>query len=101
MAQAAYGLWEQGEYRLNPFVRWEYYDLGSRYSGTTPVIPTGSIPLGPSPGDYGLWPQNRDRVWTVGANFYVTPHVVFKADYQWFDINTQFKRFDLGLGLNF
>ncbi|MGH8139211.1 MAG: porin [Steroidobacteraceae bacterium] len=99
--QAAYGAWEHGDYRLNPFVRWEYYNLGSEYSGTTLMIPTGNVPLSDSPGDFGLWPQNHDRVWTVGANFYVTPHVVFKADYQWFDVNGDFNRFDLGLGLNF
>ncbi len=99
--QAAYGAWEYGDYRLNPFVRWEYFDLGSQYSGTVPMIPTGSVPLSDSPGDFGLWPQNHDRVWTTGVNFYVTPHVVFKADYQWFDVNKAFNRFDLGLGLNF
>jgi len=99
--QAAYGAWEYGDYRLNPFVRWEYYDLGSEYSGTVPIIPTGTVPLSSSPGDFGLWPQNHDRVWTTGVNFYVTPHVVFKADYQWFDVNKAFNRFDLGLGLNF
>jgi hypothetical protein len=99
--QAAYGAWEYGDYRLNPFVRWEYYDMGSQYAGTVPMIPTGRIPLSNSPGDFGLWPQNHDRVWTTGVNFYVTPHVVFKADYQWFDVNEAFNRFDLGLGLNF
>ncbi|MFL6605922.1 MAG: porin [Steroidobacteraceae bacterium] len=99
--QAAYGAWEYGDYRLNPFVRWEYYDMGSQYSGALPMIPTGSVPLSDSPGDFGLWPQNRDRVWTTGVNFYVTPHVVFKADYQWFDVNKAFNRLDLGLGLNF
>ena len=66
-----------------------------------PLIPTGREPLSDSPGDFGLWPQNHDRVWTTGVNFYVTPHVVFKADYQWFDINKAFNRLDLGLGLNF
>jgi Phosphate-selective porin O and P len=101
-AQAAYGLWEHGDYRLAPFVRWETYDMGSRYAGTTgPVVPTGLVPLSSTPGDYGYWPSNHDRVWTVGANFYTTPHVVLKADYQWFDVNSDFNRFDLGLGLNF
>lgn len=99
--QAAYGAWEHGDYRLNPFVRWEYYDMGSQYSGSLPQIPAGTVPLSDSPGDFGLWPRNRDRVWTAGVNFYVTPHVVFKADYQWFDINKAFNRLDLGLGLNF
>jgi hypothetical protein len=100
--QGAYTVWEQNEYRLAPFVRWERYDMGSRYEGTSgPVIPTGLVPLSANPGDYGYWPINRDRVWTVGANFYTTPHVVFKVDYQWFELNSDFSRFDLGLGLAF
>jgi hypothetical protein len=101
-AQAAYGLWEHGEYRLAPFFRWERYTMGSKYEGTAgPVVPAGLLPIAATPGDYGYWPQNHDRVWTVGANFYTTPHVVFKVDYQWFDVNSDFSRFDLGLGLNF
>jgi hypothetical protein len=101
-AQAAYGLWERGDYRLAPFVRWERYNMGSRYAGTAgPVTPTGLVPLSGTPGDVGYWPRNQDRVWSVGANFYTTPHVVFKADYQWFNLNADFNRFDLGLGLNF
>ena len=101
-AQAAYGLWEHGDYRLAPFVRWERYNMGARYAGIAgPATPTGLIPLSGTPGDYGYWPRNQDRVWTVGANFYTTPHVVFKADYQRFELNADFSRFDLGLGLNF
>jgi hypothetical protein len=100
--QGAYELWSHGEYRLAPFARWEYYDLGSRYEGSPgPIVPAGLVPLSASPGDYGYWPVARDRVLTVGANFYVTPHVVFKADYQWFDLNSDFTRFDLGIGLAF
>lgn len=99
--QAAYGAWESGDYRLNPFVRWEYYNMVSRYSGAEPQIPPGSVPLTNKPGDLGPWPRNHDRVWTTGVNLYVTPHVVVKADYQWFDLNRAFNRFDLGLGLNF
>jgi hypothetical protein len=100
--QGAYQVWEYGDYRLAPFVRWEYYDMGSRYEGTSgPVIPLGRVPLSANPGDYGYWPVNRDRVWTVGANFYVTPHLVFKVDYQYFDLNKDFTRIDLGLGLAF
>ncbi len=102
LAQAAYGLWEHGDYRLAPFARWERYDMGSRFAGTSgPVIPAGLVPLSATSGDYGYWPHNQDRVWTVGVNFYTTPHVVFKVDYQWFDLNRDFNRFDLGLGLNF
>ena len=100
--QAAYDVWQQGEYRVSPFARWEVYNMGSSYEGTPgPMIPTGSIPLTGAPGDYGLWPRNQDRVWTVGANLYASPHVVLKLDYQHFMINNGFTRFDLGLGLNF
>ena len=42
-----------------------------------------------------------DRVWTVGANFYLAPHVVLKTDYQWFEENSSFNRWDLGLGVAF
>jgi hypothetical protein len=100
--QGAYQLWEHGSYRLAPFARWEYYNMGSHYQGTPgPIVPGGQVPISAKPGDYGYWPINRDRVWTVGANFYVTPHLVFKADYQWFDLNSDFTRFDLGLGVAF
>ena len=100
--QSAYALWDHNEYRLVPFVRWEHYNMGSSYEGTTgPVVPPGLVPISGNPGDYGYWPINHDRVWTVGANFYTTPHVVFKADYQWFEENSDFTRFDLGLGVAF
>jgi hypothetical protein len=100
--QGAYSLWEQDDYRLAPFVRWEYYNMGSRYEGTPgPAIPTGLVPLSGSPGDYGTWPINHDRIWTVGANFYMTSHVVLKLDYQWFKVNSDFTRLDLGLGVAF
>jgi hypothetical protein len=100
--EGAYELWRRDTYRLNPFVRYEVYNMGSSYDGTPgPMIPSGQVPLSDAPGDYGLWPQNHDRVWTAGANFYLGPHVVLKADYQWFDVNKDFKRFDLGLGVAF
>jgi len=40
-------------------------------------------------------------VWTVGANFYIGPHLVLKTDYQWFEQNISFNRWDLGLGVAF
>jgi hypothetical protein len=100
--QSAYRLWEHGDYRLNPFARFERYNMGASFAGTPgPDIPSGLVPLSPTPGDLGLWPLNHDRVWTVGANFYIGSHLVLKADYQWFEENTNFKRFDLGLGVAF
>ena len=100
--QGAYALWESGGYRLTPFVRFERYNMGASYDGTPgPVIPTGEVPLSAAPGHYGLWPQNHDRVWTAGVNYYLGPHVVLKGDYQWFEVNRGFNRFDLGLGVSF
>jgi len=88
--QGAYSLWQAGDYRLNPFVRFEHYDMGASYAGTAgPAIPDAR------------WPVNHDRVWTTGANFYIGPHVVLKGDYQWFELNSGFNRFDLGLGVSF
>jgi hypothetical protein len=40
-------------------------------------------------------------VFTAGANFYVGAHLVLKGDYQWFQLNQGFRRFDLGLGVSF
>ncbi len=96
--QGAYTVWQRDEYRLVPFVRFERYDLGASFEGVTPGYPTrpGGLAADGKP-----WPVPQDRVWTVGANFYVTPHVVFKADYQRFGVNTDFTRADLGLGLAF
>jgi hypothetical protein len=100
--QAAYEAWQRGEYRLSPFIRWEAYNMGSRYEGTPgPVMPVGLTPLSARPGDYGLWPKGADRVFTTGANFYITSHIVMKADYQWFHENQSFDRLDLGLGVNY
>ena len=100
--QGAYRLWEQGDYRATPFARWERYDLGASYAGTSgPVIPAGLVPLSGTSGDLGFWPRSEDRVWTAGANLYVGAHLVLKGDYQWFQLNQGFRRFDLGLGVSF
>ena len=46
-----------------------------------------------------------ERVWTVGANYYLNPNVVFKIDYQDFnhdDVALGYgNRFDLGIGYQF
>ena len=96
--QGAYSVWQHNGYRLAPFVRWERYDMGAGYEGIAPgfsPVPTGLA------SDGRPWPQPYDRVWTYGANFYLNPHVVLKADYQSYQTNSDFTRFDLGLGLNF
>jgi hypothetical protein len=96
--QGAYTVWQTDRYRFSPFARWEHYDMGHAFQG----IPQGfsTRPEGPA-SDGAPWPYTNDRVWTFGANFYLDPHVVLKADYQVFEVNKDFSRFDLGLGLAF
>jgi hypothetical protein len=87
--QIAYTAWASGGYRLAPFARWEHYNMGASYQGVSgPFVPAG-------------WPKPYDRVWTFGANYYLGPHVVLKADYQQFATNNNFSRYDFGLGVNF
>ncbi len=87
--QAAYRLWQHEEMHLSPFVRWERYNMAASYAGvTSPVPPPG-------------FPQPFDTVTTLGANYYLTPNVVFKVDYQHFLVNQTFTRVDLGMGLSF
>ncbi len=96
--QAAYTAWQRGGARITPFLRWERYDLGARYAGIPPgfePVPTGDVP------GFGAWPQPRDRVVTLGANFYLNAKLVLKADYQRFETNDELSSFDLGLGLEF
>ena len=96
--QGAYKVWEDGGRKLSPFVRWEHYDMGASYAGLAPgftATPTGLA------SDGKPWPQPHDRVWTLGANYYLNPNVVVKADYQRFSTNTDLTRVDLGLGLAF
>jgi len=87
--QGAYRLWQHNEMSLNPFVRYEHYNMAASLSGVTwQVPPTG-------------FPQPYDTVTTVGLNYYLTPQVVFKVDYQHFLVNETFTRVDLGMGLTF
>jgi hypothetical protein len=96
--QGAYTLWQESGYKLSPFVRWEHYDMAASYAGIAPGFATTPTGLA---SDGQPWPQPHDRVWTAGANFYLNPHVVLKADYQRFTTNTDLTRFDLGLGVSF
>jgi hypothetical protein len=96
--QGAYTLWQNGTHRVSPFIRWEHYDMGAAYAGIAPGFTTVPANLA---ADGKPWPEPRDRVWTLGANFFLNPHVVVKADYQRFELNSNFTRFDLALGLNY
>lgn len=86
-AQAAWYAWQQGDYQLAPFVRYERFNTGWKYA----ALPEGLTPAAlPTQG-----------VTTLGASFFLTPDIVFKADYQWYRVDTQSDRFQLGLGFSY
>ena len=86
-AQAAYRVWEHGDYTLTPFVRYEHLNTAWDYSGLAPGLAPLAAP--------------DTRVWTLGANFYLSPQVVFKVDVQRYLNDSALDRFDLGVGFHF
>jgi len=89
--QGAWHALAWGESSLAPFVRYELFNTGASYASQ----PTG----------FDTAPLPTQRVWTLGANYYLTPNVVFKVDYQDFkydDVVLGYgNRFDLGIGYQF
>ena len=89
--QGAWRVWDNGQSSLAPFVRYEAFNTAASFE---------SVPLG-----LGVPDADTERVWTVGVNYYLTPEVVFKADYQHFNITDELlgygTRFDLGVGYQF
>lgn len=82
--QAAYQLWQSGDYVLSPFARYESFNTARSYS----ALPAGlGVATGPN-----------ERVATVGANLKVGQGVVLKADYQKFAEDKSRDRVNLGLG---
>jgi hypothetical protein len=86
-AQAAYRVWQSGEYSLSPFARYERFNTAKGYSG----IPDGLAPA----------VEPDTRVWTAGASFYLSPQVVIKGDLQRFASDRSRDRFNLGVGFHF
>jgi hypothetical protein len=91
--QAGYTAWQKESLKVAPFARFEHYNMGAGYEGLAPGL------MGPAPAPGFKAPH--DSVFTAGANFYVHPGVVLKADYQSFSTNADFSRFDFSLGLSF
>ncbi len=90
--QGAWRALEWGnESSLAPFARYEMFNTGAAYAAQQSGFGTPSLPT--------------ERVWTVGANYYLNPNIVFKIDYQNFKYDDLLlgygNRFDLGLGYQF
>lgn len=85
--QAAYKLWEGGDYALSPFARFESFNTARTYAR----LPAGlGVPATP-----------YERVATVGANLMVAQGVVLKADYQKFRQDKSLDRVNLGVGFSY
>jgi hypothetical protein len=87
-AQVAYRGWSRGQWRLEPFARYEQFNTGAEYAN----IGQGLTPK----------PLPTEDVTTLGASLLLTPRVVFKLDYQFFgEPNTALgyaDRLNLGVG---
>ncbi len=85
--QAAYR-WQIGHgYTLAPFARYERYNTARSFEGVSAAL--------------NLDQPGTEAVTTVGANFYLNPNVVLKADLQRFKLNSGNNRLNLGIGYTF
>jgi hypothetical protein len=88
-AQAAYQVFQRGDYSLSPFIRYEIYNTAAGF---------GSLPA-----SLGAVKQPDEHVLTIGANFYIGEGVVLKADYRDYRNHTSpdtEEHFNLGNSLN-
>jgi hypothetical protein len=89
--QGAWRVWRRGDSSLAPFLRYEEFNTAASFA---------DIPLG-----LGVPTAATEQVATIGLNYYLTPEVVFKVDYQHFnhadDELGYGNRFDLGVGYQF
>jgi hypothetical protein len=79
--------WMYKDYSLAPFTRYEWVNTAASYA--------------PVPQGLGVDPTPTEQIWTVGADLYVSPSIVFKADYQRYKVDSTRNSFQLGFGLNF
>jgi phosphate-selective porin len=88
--QGAWRALQWNESALAPFLRYEEFNTAAAYAAqpgvSGPALPT-------------------EHVFTLGANYYLNPNVVFKIDYQDFNRDDATlgygNRFDLGIGYQF
>jgi hypothetical protein len=85
--QAAYQLWQSGDFVLSPFARFESFNTARSYSA--------------QPAGLGVPSTGYERVATVGANLRIGQGVVLKADYQKFRDDKSQDRVNLGVGFSY
>lgn len=86
-AEVAYQVWRNGDQAVSPFVRYEAWDTHDDV-----------------PSNVTRNRNNKNDVWTVGANYTPHPQVVLKADYQSYDKpdgDKGDKRLNMGMGYMF
>lgn len=83
----AWYAWRSGDYQFAPFVRYERINTGWKYATLADGLTPQALPT--------------EGITTFGASFFVTPNIVLKADYQWFNQDSINNRLQLGLGVNF
>jgi len=86
-AQAAYIATLPNSWTLAPFARFERVNTGAGYA----FIGAGLTPAA----------LEAEEITTLGINLNINSGVVFKLDYQKFDLNSDADRIDLGLGYAF
>lgn len=86
-AQAAYKAWQQGDYALWPFARYERADTARGWAG----LPAALAPT----------PAGATRDVVLGASFYLHPQVVLKADYTRVLSDSRLDRLALGVGFHY
>ncbi|HXE38251.1 MAG TPA: porin [Azonexus sp.] len=82
--QAAYHVWQRGDYDLAPFIRYEKYNTQQKVAD-----------------GFTADPLNDERVITAGVNFRLHPQVVVKADVQKYKADSSKDRINLGVGYMF
>ena len=79
--------WTYKDYSLAPFTRYEWVNTAAAYA--------------PVPQGLGVDASPTEQIWTVGANLFASPGIVFKADYQRYKVDSARNSYQLGFGLNF
>jgi hypothetical protein len=79
--------WTYKDYSLAPFTRYEWVNTAASYA--------------PVPQGLGVDPSPTEQIWTIGADLFVSPSIVLKADYQRYKVDPTRNSFQLGVGLNF